>query len=106
MDETVLESGTLEQWVGPQATRQAFGMAAGEIIERGSILFLGRDLRRAALVAAGKDMAIVYGAGEVSRGPLVFWLSLHYAGNPLIDPGLSATSEALADAIIRSIILI
>lgn len=31
MDETVLESGTLEQWVGPQATRQAFGMAAGEI---------------------------------------------------------------------------
>jgi len=79
------------------------GMAGGELLDRGSMLLLGEELPRQALVAEGKDMAVVYVCGRVHRGELVFWCGLHYAGSPLTDPGLSPETERLADAVIASI---
>ena len=79
------------------------GMAGGELLDRGSMLFLGEELPRQALVAEGKDMAVVYACGEIHREGLVFWCGLHYAGSPLTDPGLSPETERLADAVIASI---
>jgi hypothetical protein len=80
------------------------GMGSGEVVSRGSVPLLGTDALREALVAEGKDMAILYGGGgEVPRGDLVFWIGLNYAGSPLSDPGLSLEVQALADAVIASI---
>jgi hypothetical protein len=79
------------------------GMAGGELLDRGSMLFLGEELPRQALVAEGKDMAVVYVCGQVHFGGPVFWCGLHYAGSPLTDPGLSPETERLADAVIASI---
>jgi hypothetical protein len=79
------------------------GMAGGELLDRGSMLFLGEELPRQALVAEGKDMAVVYVCGQVHFGGPVFWCGLHYAGSPLTDPGLSPQTERLADAVIASI---
>ena len=79
------------------------GMAGGELLDRGSLLFLGEELPRQALVAEGKDMAVVYVCGTIHRGELVFWCGLNYAGSPLTDPGLSPETERLADAVIASI---
>jgi len=79
------------------------GMAGGELLDRGSMLLLGEELPRQALVAEGKDMAVVYVCGKIHRGELVFWCGLNYAGSPLTDPGLSLETERLADAVIASI---
>jgi hypothetical protein len=79
------------------------GMAGGELVDRGSGLFLGEALPRQALVAEGKDMGVVYHCGEIPHERLAFWCGLHYAGSPLTDPGLSPETERLADAVIASI---
>jgi len=79
------------------------GMAGGELFDRGSMLLLGEELPRQALVAEGKDKAVVYVCGRVHRGELVFWCGLQYAGSPLTDPGLSPQTERFADAVIASI---
>ena len=79
------------------------GMAGGELLDRGSMLLLGEEPPRQALVAEGKDMAAVYVCGTVHRGELVFWCGLQYAGSPLTDPGLSPQTERFADAVIASI---
>ena len=86
-----------DRWISPT------GMGGGELLDRGSMLLLGEELPRQALVAEGKDMAVVYVCGRVHRGELVFWCGLHYAGSPLTDPGLSPETERLADAVIASI---
>jgi putative hemolysin len=80
------------------------GLGAGDIVDRGSVPFLGEDLVRQALVAEGKDFGVLYGGtGEVVRGELVFWMGLNYAGNPMEDPGLSAEVQTLADQIVASL---
>ena len=79
------------------------GMAGGELLDRGSMLLLGEEPPRQALVAEGKDMAVVYVCGRGHRGEMVFWCGLDYAGSPLTDPGLSPQTERFADAVIASI---
>jgi uncharacterized protein len=78
------------------------GMGAGDIVQRGSISFFGESLARAVLVADGKDVEVLYGSGEIRRGDLVFWLALHYTGNPGVDPGLSTEFQMQADRVIAS----
>lgn len=79
------------------------GMAGGELVDRGSGVFLGEALPRQALVAEGRDMGVVYRCGEILHERLAFWCGLHYAGSPLTDPGLSPETERLADTVIASI---
>ena len=80
------------------------GLGAGDIVDRGNLPFLGQDLERKALVAEGKDFGVLYGGtGEVTRGELVFWMGLNYAGNPTADPGLSAEIQTQADQVIASV---
>ena len=80
------------------------GIGAGEIVDRGSLPFLGQDLERKALVGEGKDLGVLYGGtGEVTRGELVFWMGVNYAGNPMTDPGLSPEIQTLADQVIISL---
>ena len=79
-------------------------MGAGNIVDRGSVLFLGEELSRQALVAEGTMMEIIYGGGgEITRGDRVFWIALNYAGNPLTDVGVSPEIERLADLVITSL---
>lgn len=81
-------------------------MGSGELVARGSLMFLGEEIQRQALVGEGKDMGVVYAAsGEIERGDLVFWIGLNYAGSPLTDPGLSAEVEMMADAVMSSVAL-
>ena len=80
------------------------GIGAGDLVPRGTIPFVGEPLSRQALVLNGKDIDILYGdGGEIVRGDHVFWISLHYAGDPVTDPGLSEDDEALADQIVASL---
>jgi len=82
------------------------GMGSGELVARGSLVFLGEEIQRQALVDQGKDMAVIYAAsGEIARDDLVFWMGLSYAGSPLTDPGLSAEVEMMADAVVTSVAL-
>jgi putative hemolysin len=80
------------------------GMGGGDLVDRGSVPFLGDKLIRQALIAEGITMGVIYGGGgEIARGEHVFWISLSYAGSPLTDPGLSPEIERLADLIIASV---
>ena len=80
------------------------GIGAGELIDRGSVPFLGEELGRQALVAEGITMGVLYGGtGEITRGERVFWIALSYGGSPTTDPGLSPDTERLADLVVASL---
>jgi putative hemolysin len=80
------------------------GMGAGDIIERGTVVFLDQELARAALVLDGKDVGVLYGGGgEIDRGDAAFWINLHYRGDLRTGPGLSTTIQETADRIVASI---
>ena len=84
-----------------QVTRT--GIGSGEIVTRGSVMFLGQPVRRDLLVLAGKDLAILYhGSGEILRGDLVFTLSLDYMGKPTDPVGLTQPLETTGDMIVAS----
>jgi len=56
---------------------QRTGVGAGEVITRGTVTFLGRELSRDVLVYQGKEKAVLYNyALEVGVDELVFTLSL------------------------------
>jgi hypothetical protein len=79
------------------------GMGSGEIVQRGTIVFLGEPIRRDFLVAMGKDMALLYNsAGLVQRGDLVFTLGLDYQGGYASPTALSRAIENEADTIVAS----
>ena len=79
------------------------GLGGGDIVERGSVLFLGQPVVRDVLVAEGKDMSVLYDrAGEIARGNLVFTIGLDYAGSPLDPTTLTPEIERLADWIVAS----
>lgn len=83
------------------------GVGAGEIIQRGSVTFLGQQISRDALVLNGKDMAILYqGSGEIRRGDLVFTLSFDYRGNVTDKSALTPEMETIADKIVASFELV
>jgi hypothetical protein len=79
------------------------GVGSGDIVQRGSIAFLGQPISRDILVSNGIDFAILYqGSGEIRRGNLVFALSLDYRGNPTDKSALTPQVESTADKIIAS----
>lgn len=79
------------------------GVGSGEIIQRGSVAFLGQPLSRDVLVLNGNDLTILYrGSGEIRRGDLAFTLSLDYRGNPLDKSALTKESQTTADMIVAS----
>lgn len=80
------------------------GMSQGECQERGSILFLGEELGRQALVDRGDDSAILYGGGgEVVRGELVFWLTALRVASSDADRAIPQEVQEIADAVLHSV---
>ncbi len=80
------------------------GIGAGDLVDRGSVFFLGEELGRQALVAEGITMGVLYGGtGEIMRGEHTFWIALQVAGSPSTDRGLSPEVQRLADLIITSL---
>jgi hypothetical protein len=78
------------------------GVGAGELVTQGTVAFLGQDVTRHVLVAAGNDMTVLYGEGEIHRGALAFSLSLDYLGQPFDGSALSEEIQATADQIVAS----
>ncbi len=89
--------------VGEEYGIQRTGVGAGELVERGSVLFLGQSVTRWALVAQGKDMSLLYDqAAEIRRGDMVFTLGLDYIGQPTDPSTLPEEVERQADLIVAS----
>ena len=87
--------------VGEDYGLQRTGIGAGELTERGSVLFLGEPARRIVLVLEGLDMEVLYGqTGLFDRGDLRFAISLDYVGDE--RRGLTPTLEQTADWIVAS----
>ncbi|NLG28237.1 MAG: hypothetical protein GX557_10015 [Chloroflexi bacterium] len=80
------------------------GVGAGELVESGSVDFVGEPVARIVLVAQEeREMSVLYGGGRVLvRGDLAFTLFLDYRGDPN-GPGLSAEVQGVADQIVASI---
>ena len=80
---------------------QRTGIGAGELIERGKVLFLGEETPRIVLVLEGKDMEVMYNTtGAFERGTMRFAISLYYAGMERL--GLTPELEQTADLIVAS----
>jgi hypothetical protein len=79
------------------------GMSQGEIVPRGSILFLGETLTRQALVDRGADSKILYELSEVKRGGLVFWIALDRVAEAGAERGLPEDVQRTVDAILSSV---
>ncbi len=91
--------------VGENVGIQRTGIGAGELIERGSVMFLGEPATRIVLVLEGKDVEVMYGTtGAFQRGNLRFAISLAYVGTERL--GLTADHEQVADQIVESFELI
>jgi putative hemolysin len=80
---------------------QRTGIGAGELVERGMVLFFGEEEPRIVLSLEGKDMEVMYGTtGAFERGELRFAISLYYAGTKRL--GLTTELEQIADLIVAS----
>jgi len=80
---------------------QRTGIGAGELVERGSVLFLGEPIKRIVLSLEGSDMEVMYGnTGAFERGTMRFAISLNYGGAERI--GLTPELEQIADSIVAS----
>jgi len=80
---------------------QRTGIGSGELVERGSVLFLGVVTPRIALALEGYDLEILYnGTGLFERGDLRFAISLDYAGTERI--GIPIELQQTADLIVAS----
>ena len=87
--------------VGENYGIQRTGIGAGELVERGSVLFLGEPTRRIVLSLEGKDMEVMYGAtGVFERGTMRFAIGLSYVGVGRL--GLTPEIEKVADLIVAS----
>jgi len=78
------------------------GVGSGDLVTRGTVTFLGQDVTRHVLVAAGNDMTVLYGEGEIHRSALAFSLSLDYLGQALDASALSEEIQTTADQIVAS----
>ena len=84
---------------------QRTGIGAGDLVERGSVVFLGQDTPRVLLVLEGIDMEVLYGGtGVIERGDLRFAISLSYVGVERL--GLTPELEQIADLIVASFELV
>jgi putative hemolysin len=87
--------------VGEDYGLQRTGVGSGELIERGSVPFLGEPVKRIALVLQGNDMEVMYGTtGLFDRGDLRFAISLDYTG--VERRGLTSELEKTSDLIVSS----
>ncbi len=87
--------------VGENYGLQRTGIGAGDLIERGSIIFLGEPVKRIVLVLEGNDMEVMYGTtGLFDRGDLRFAISLAYRG--VERRGLTPELEQIGDQIVGS----
>lgn len=81
------------------------GVGSGDIITRGAVVFLGKEIQRDVLVALGKDMTVLYkepNSGTVKRGNLEFSLYLDYMGQVTDEAALKEDIENVADLIVAS----
>lgn len=87
--------------IGENIGIQRTGIGAGELIERGNVLFIGEPAKRIVLVLEGKDMEVMYGnTGAFERGDMRFAISLSYVGVERL--GLTPELEQIADLIVAS----
>ena len=87
--------------IGENIGIQRTGIGSGELIERGSVIFLGEPAKRIALVLEGKDMEVMYEhTGAFERGDMRFAISLSYVGVERL--GLTPELEQIADLIVAS----
>ena len=87
--------------VGEDYGLQRTGIGAGELVERGSVLFLGEPAKRIVLSLEGLDMEVMYArTGLFERGDLRFAISLDYTGNE--RRGLTPALEETGDLIVAS----
>lgn len=87
--------------VGENIGIQRTGIGAGELVEQGSVEFLGEPARRIVLILGGKDMEVMYGyTGAFERGDMRFAISLSYVGVECL--GLTPELEQTADLIVAS----
>ena len=86
-----------------EASIQRTGVGAGDIVTKGTVTFLGRELSRDVLVYQGREKAVLYNyALEIPVDELVFTLSLDDLDpeymSVLIEPGI----QTVVDRIIES----
>ena len=87
--------------IGENIGIQRTGIGSGELIERGSVIFLGEPAKRIALVLEGKDMEVMYEhTGAFERGDMRLAISLYYVGVERL--GLTPELEQVADLIVAS----
>jgi putative hemolysin len=80
------------------------GVGSGDIVEAGTVCFVGQEMGKRALVFEGKDMTVLYGPGaEVERGDMAFTLYLDYRGGWEDESALSKEIQAQVDQIIASV---
>lgn len=80
---------------------QRTGIGAGELVERGSVMFLGEPAKRNVLSLEGRDMEVLYGTtGLFDRDGLRFAISLDYTGVERL--GLPELFEQTADLVVAS----
>ena len=82
------------------------GMREGELVDCGTVSFLGTPVRKSRLEFEGKMMGIYYdGAGEILREPPVFTPAVDYLGDSLSGEGFPPEIEHLADLVAGSFAL-
>lgn len=80
---------------------QRTGIGAGDLVERGSVLFLGEPIKRIVLSLEGSDMEVMYSStGAFERGTMRFAISMDYVGTERL--GLTSEHEQTADLIVAS----
>ncbi|MCL4562314.1 MAG: protease inhibitor I42 family protein [Chloroflexi bacterium] len=83
------------------------GVGSGDLVQNGTVMFLGQEVIRYVLVAQGKDYTVMYRQdGKIQRGNLEFTIDLDYRGLYTDPSALTAGIEANADAIVASVKMI
>ena len=79
------------------------GVGSGDIVEAGTVCFLGQEIPRNVLVFQGKEMTVLYGGGgEIHRKDLAFVLYLDYRGGWEDKTALSKEIQAVTDQIVAT----
>lgn len=86
-----------------EAPIQRTGVGAGELIGKGTVLFLGRELSRDVLVYQGKEKAVLYSYGlEIAVDDLIFTLSLDDHSPDYESVVIEQDIQAQVDEIVES----
>ena len=79
------------------------GVGEGEFVPRGTVLFIGQELKRNVLVCQDQDMNVFYQQeGGIRRGDLEFSLILDYIGSCRDQYSMPADIQAMADKVVIS----